>query len=80
MPKIQGVPSAFTIGAIARKFKAKIHQVEYVIRKHRVRPVAQAGIAFVYGAAAVRFIGRKLAEIVAAQKQIGKARLTRARK
>ena len=42
------VPSVPTVGEIARRCKAPIHRVEYVIRSRDIRPIGRAGNARVF--------------------------------
>jgi hypothetical protein len=54
-----------TIGEIARRFDASVHQVEYVLRTRDIAESAWAGHARVFGPTEVERIGVELRRIAA---------------
>ncbi len=62
-------PALPTVGVIAKRHDAEIHQVEYVIRTRRLQPVGRAGSAFIYSDNDVDFIGHELRRIARDKEQ-----------
>ena len=60
MASIEGIA---TVGTVARKFGAPVHQVEYVIRSRKIKPDGRAGNLRVFSAESVAVIGRELRKI-----------------
>lgn len=52
-----------TVGEIARRSRAPIHRVEYVIRSRRIQPAGRAGNCRVFSEAAVDRIASELRRI-----------------
>jgi len=62
------VPTARTVGRIAAELGVPVHRVTYVLRtRPEIRPIARAGHARVYDAAAVDAVRRALRRIEAAR-------------
>ena len=59
----QLVPTAPTIGVIARRLNVPQHRVEYVIRSRGIRPAARAGNARIFTEDDVGHIQSELARI-----------------
>lgn len=59
----QTVQRVLTIGEIARRTKAGIYQVEYVIRSRQLAPVAWAGNARVFSESDAELIASELRRI-----------------
>lgn len=57
------VPTAPTVGEIARRIDQPIHRVEYVIRARGIRPTAIAGNARVFSEADVDRIAAEMRQI-----------------
>lgn len=57
------LPTAPTVGEIARRLEVPLHRVEYVIRSRGIRPTSRAGNARVFSDAAVEMIGSELQRI-----------------
>lgn len=54
------IPLVPTVGEIARRLKAPVHRVEYVIRTRGIQPIGRAGNARVFAATDVERIGSEL--------------------
>ena len=52
-----------TVGEIARRVGAELHQVEYLIRTRRIQPVSRAGATRVFSESDVAFIAAELKRI-----------------
>ena len=57
------IPSVPTVGEIARRLKAPVHRVEYVIRSRDIQPIGRAGNTRVFAPANVERIGSELRRI-----------------
>ena len=60
---INTLPSALTVGEIARRVGSSIHRVEYVIKSRNVQPVERAGNCRVFTEANVDYITSELRRI-----------------
>ncbi|MEO6437445.1 MAG: hypothetical protein ABIP55_17000 [Tepidisphaeraceae bacterium] len=56
-----------TVGAIANRFEATLHQVRYVVESRGIVPLAKIGCANVYAESDVLRIGTELALIAQAR-------------
>ena len=59
------LPTAPTVGEIARRLSVPLHRVEYVIRSRGISPTARAGNIRVFSESDVRRIGSELDRIAA---------------
>jgi hypothetical protein len=64
---IQLPPRVPTVGVIADKHNAKVHQVVHIIRSRGIQPSGRAGSAYVYSDADVAFVGHELRRIARAK-------------
>ncbi len=53
----------WTVGVIARELGVQLHQIEYVIRSRKYRPIGKAGVANVYSEEQVRRMKKDLEEM-----------------
>lgn len=63
------LPSMPTIGKIQRRTGATPHQIDYIIKSRRIRPVGRAGNARVFSESDVRRIADELRRIASARGQ-----------
>jgi hypothetical protein len=59
------LPTAPTVGEIARRLNVPLHRVEYVIRSRGISPTTRAGNIRVFSESDVRRIGSELDRIAA---------------
>jgi len=57
------VPSAATVGEIARRLGEPLHRIEYVIRTRGLKPEFRAGHAGIYSEGDVQYIAAELRRI-----------------
>jgi hypothetical protein len=70
-PMVESPPKLLTVGVIAERHGAKVHQVLHVIRTRGVEPIGTAGLAKIYSEADAGFIGSELRRI-ARDKEVGR--------
>ena len=65
------IPSALTVGEIARRLGEPVHRVEYILRARGLKPVSWAGNARIFSEADLAYIASELRRIDEERGEVG---------